>query len=91
MQDPRDFLPAKPPFLPIPEAIIRRGLNEYMKLPVPKVTMTPEERLLSSLFAPKTVLMVKCRGCGEWLKDKEAIYLNNLAYHPECAAKLYEE
>lgn len=63
-----------------------------MELPVPEITMTTEERLLSAIFMkPKAVLMVKCKGCGKWLKDEKAVYLNNLAYHPECAAKLYEE
>ena len=91
MPGPRDFLPARPPFLPMPETVIRYGLNEYMEMPITaKGAMTAEEKLLAAIFSrPKAILTVKCRGCGKWLEDDKAIYLNNLAYHSECAAKIY--
>ena len=91
--DPRDFLPARPPFLPLPERVARERLNKYKEQPVKQAVLSAEEKLLSAIFGPKamSVLMVKCNGCGRWLKDNEAIYLNYLAYHSMCAAKLYEE
>ena len=89
MPNPKDFLPAKPPFIPIPSAIIKRGLNEYSERPVKVAKKSPEDRLLDAIFGKKrTVLMVKCRGCGEWLEDENATYLNNMAYHSACAARV---
>ena len=90
MLDSSDFLPARPPFLPLPERIVKEGLNKYKEQPIPIDIMSAEDKLLSAIFGSKTILMVKCKGCGKWLKDDEATYLNYLAYHSQCAAKLYE-
>ena len=88
--DPRDFLPAKPPFLPLPERVAKEQLNKYKEQLIPIDIMSAEDKLLAAIFGGKTILMVKCTGCGRWLRDDEAIYLNYLAYHSKCSARLYE-
>jgi len=75
----------------LPERVARERLNKYKEIPIPADTMSAEDKLLNAIFGGKTTLMVKCNGCGRWLKDDEVIYLNYLAYHSKCAAKLYEE
>ena len=72
----------------MPEKLVKERLNQYKEQSVSLDNLSAEDKLLAAIFGGKTTLMVKCNGCGKWLRDEEALYINCMAYHYSCSDKI---
>lgn len=87
MPKPSDFLPAKPPFAPIPTGLAKQMLNDYKFQPTKEKGGTPEEQLMSAMLGENVTQYVRCNVCDVWLPEEETIYFDNMAYHYSCVGR----